>query len=219
MTAFHIKLFAIIFMIIDHIGLFFFPHMIAFRIFGRISFPLFAWLIANGARHTSNPKAYLVRIFLFALIAEVPYWLANQFLDFPFANLNVLFTLGLGLTAIIFIKKTENRQMWLLIAVICAAIAQLLHSDYGAFGVLTTVSFYLFFNNLKYMIIAQLILFLFPYFLLSEYRQGSIQPLGLAALFFIALYNNKEGAKAKYLFYIFYPAQYVVIYLLKVSGY
>lgn len=214
MNAFHIKLLAILFMIIDHIGLFFFPEHLWFRIIGRLSMPLFAWLIANGARHTHNINAYLIRIFLFAFISQVPYSFANHLVDPSFSSLNVLFTLGLGLIAIFFIRKTENRQMWLLIAVICAGIAHLLHTDYGALGVLSTVCFYLFFNNFKYMVLSQIILFLFPYIFLSQYRQGSIEPFGLFALVFIAFYNNKEGLKAKYLFYIFYPLQYVVIIFL-----
>jgi hypothetical protein len=218
MTAFHIKLFAILFMIIDHIGLFFFPQDLTFRIIGRLAFPLFAWLIANGAQHTHNINAYVTRIFLLALASQIPYILANRYVDPSFASLNVLFTLGLGLTAIVFIKKTQNRQLWLLIAVICGGLAHLFHTDYGVFGVLTVVSFYLFFNSMKYMFLSLLVLAFVPFLLLAEYRQGSIEPFGLASLVFIALYNKKEGIKAQYLFYVFFPLQYVALYVLKLLG-
>jgi len=56
-----------------------------------------------------------------------------------------------------------------------------------------------------------------PYFdaLQQLYWPGLIELLGLFSLIFIYFYNKKEGPKTKYLFYIFYPIQYVVIYLLQ----
>src|SRR5205085_4973530 len=97
MTTFQIKLIAIIAMVIDHIGLFFFPHILLLRIIGRLAFPLFAWLIANGAHHSKNPTKYLTRLFLFALLAQIPFILINRLIDPSFWELNVLFTLFLGL--------------------------------------------------------------------------------------------------------------------------
>lgn len=215
MNVFVLKLLAITTMVIDHIGLFFFPQELVFRMIGRLAFPLFAWLIANGAYHTRNIRTYVLRIFLLALVSQVPYLLANRQVDPSFSSLNVLFTLGLGLTAIMFIQRTNNRQAWVLIAVICGGVAHLLQADYGMFGVFMTVCFYLFFNNFKFLLLSQLLLFLIPYFFLAEYRGGSIEPIGFVALLFVWLYNKKQGLKAKYLFYVFYPVQYVVIYLLK----
>src|SRR3989344_960795 len=100
MTAFHIKLIAIITMVIDHVGLYFFPDLLILRIIGRLSFPLFAWLIANGVHYSHNAKAYLTRIFLFALLSQLPYLLVNRQIDPRFAGLNIFFTLFLGLCAI-----------------------------------------------------------------------------------------------------------------------
>lgn len=213
MNAFHIKILAIILMLIDHIGLFFFPQDYMFRIVGRLSFPLFAWLIANGARHTNNINAYTIRIFLFAVLSQLPYVLANEQTGFPYANLNVLFTLGFGLLAIFFIKQTRNRQWWLLITVLCAAAAQILEADYGAVGVVSVVAYYLFFNTLGSLMTAQFVIYAFPFLFLAGYRNAPFEPLALFSLCIIALYNKKEGIKAKYLFYIIYPLQYLFFYV------
>src|SRR5882724_7582394 len=99
MTAFTIKIIAIITMIIDHIGLFFFPTVPELRLIGRLSFPLFAWLIANGAYHTHNIRLYLKRLVICAIVSQVPFIMVNKHLDSDIWLLNVVFTLSIGLVA------------------------------------------------------------------------------------------------------------------------
>ncbi|MGH7204320.1 MAG: TraX family protein [Candidatus Levyibacteriota bacterium] len=213
MSAFQIKVLAIVTMILDHMGLFFFPHFVILRLIGRISFPLFAWLIANGARHTHNGNLYLLRLTLFAIIAQIPFIMANQLLDPSFFELNVLFTLSFGLIAILFIQRTQNRYLWLLISVLACISAYLLKSDYGASGVLEIIAFYLFFNNFRSMLLAQGVIFLGDYVLSPHYATNLSELLGLFSLIFIYCYNSKPGVKVQYLFYLFYPLQYVFFYL------
>jgi len=229
MSTFTIKLIAITTMLIDHLGLFFFPQVFLFRIIGRLSFPLFAWLIANGAIHTKNVTAYATRLFLLALITQVPFSYANRQINVSPGDLNVVFTLFLGLAAIIVMQKTSKKLLWVLATIGAVAIADALSADYGAAGVLSITSFYLFYNKLNKMIIAQtLLLFLFPYLtLLLEllyrlplsfyYSDLFYEFFGIFSLLFIARYNKTQGYKDKYLFYCFYPLQYVVILLLKLS--
>lgn len=224
MTSSHIKIIAIVTMVIDHIGLFFFPHLIILRYIGRIAFPLFAWLIANGAYHTRDIKKYASRIFILALVSQIPFIVANQRIGSSPFYLNVLFTLFLGLLAIYTIKKITNKFLWLPIALGYAEIANLLHTDYRAAGVLSIVAFYVFFKNKKLMIVSQTLLFLvLPYitFLIEQakkinlstiYMDSDIEMYGLLGLFFIFLYKNKkETPTMKYFFYVFYPLQYIVI--------
>jgi len=227
MNSFEIKIIAIITMLIDHIGLFFFPHILILRVIGRLSFPLFAWLIANGAVHTKNIIAYAIRLFLFALISQIPFAYVNQQITPPFEGLNVIFTLFLGLAVIIVIQKTPRKYFWLLAAIIASAIADVLYVDYGAVGVLSIISFYLFYNKFDKMVVSQiLLLFILPYlmFLLEifyhlhlsfYYMDSYYEFFGIFSLFFIARYNKKQGYKLKYLFYCFYPLQYVVIIFFK----
>jgi len=227
MTVFQLKLLAIITMIIDHIGLFFFPQIIVFRIIGRISFPIFAWLIANGAYHTHNIHGYLIRLLLFAYIAQAPFFLANYYRDSTFSGLNVLFTLFFGLAAIFFIRRTTKRLLWVFIAIIFAGIAQFLNTDYGAMGVMSIIFFYIFFNNKIYLVLSQIIVYLSPFLiwatflakydvsLVPQYMTSNIEPLAIVSLIFLLWHNKKEGLKAKYLFYVFYPLQYVIIIMLQ----
>ena len=229
MSTFHIKIIAIVTMIIDHIGLFFFPQIEIFRIIGRIAFPLFAWLIANGAYHTRDIKSYLSRLFYLALISQVPFTLANQQIGTSLLYLNVVFTLYLGLLAIYLIKNTKNKFLWPIIILGCSVVADFIQSDYGAMGVLSVVTFYLFLNSKIKTAISQIILlFVLPLFIsiLEIYNKTSFSYLyinsllevyGLIALVFIFLYKNIEGRKAKYLFYIVYPLQYIVIYLVRLA--
>ncbi len=215
---------AVVTMVIDHIGLFFFPEHIFLRYIGRLAFPLFAWLIANGAYHTHNIHAYLWRLLGLAFLAQIPFTLANQQVGSPINYTNVVFTLFLGLLAIMFIKKNCNKWLGLVAILASCFISIVIFSDYGAAGVLSVVAFYLFYNNKLLTVISQIMIIgVMPriiYFLETYthtplkdfYMDSQMEIYGLLALVFILLYNNKQGIKAKYLFYVFYPLQYIVIY-------
>ena len=103
---------------------------------------------------------------------------------------------------------------------LCAFIANRLNVDYGAGGVVTIVAFYVFFNNLKYMILSQALIYSIPYInfnLLTSQLFNSIEPFAFCSLIFIAFYNKKQGHKFGHFFYLIYPLQYLVIYLLKLK--
>jgi hypothetical protein len=214
MNAFHIKVLAIVTMFIDHIGLFFFPESFLLRTIGRLSFPMFAWLIANGALHTKNINKYFVRLVIFAFLSQIPYMLANRLIDPTSTALNIFFTLSIGLGAIILIRKTSLQIHWVLISLMSAVLAFALNTDYGGFGVLSIIAFYLFFKNKSILILTQGIIYVLMsvYFLSIGNSLGMIQFIGLLALVFITVYNNKSGPKWRYLFYAVYPLHYVVIY-------
>jgi hypothetical protein len=92
-----LKVIAMVTMLIDHIGYLFLPSMMIFRTIGRIAFPIFAYLIGIGYDHTSSLKKYVLRLFIFALVTQIPYSFFNRNLTFEPYNLNILFTLVLGL--------------------------------------------------------------------------------------------------------------------------
>jgi len=213
MNAFQIKLIAIITMIIDHMGLFFFPQLFWLRIIGRLSFPLFAWFIANGAYHTHNIKIYLFRLFLVSLLSQIPYLLANKLIDPTYNELNVLCTLFFGLVAIYCIQK-ESVTIGTIGTILCIIAAQLLQTDYGGFGVALVVVCYLFFNNFWKLVIAQFFVFFAQFLFFQRDVGGMVELFGLVSLIFISCYNNQPGPRTKYLFYLFYPLQYVVYYFL-----
>ncbi len=216
MNAFHIKIIALITMLIDHIGLFFFPESYVLRAIGRLSFPLFAWLIANGAFHTKNINKYFLRLLVLAIISQFPYMLVNQLVEPNILTLNIFFTLSIGLGAIILIKKTPMKIHWVLVTAVAAALATAINTDYGGFGVLSIVAFYIYFKNYRGLLISQIwIYFLMSlYFLAQGNTLGIVQLCGLISLVFIHFYNHKEGIKMQYLFYLIYPVHYLIIYFL-----
>lgn len=203
-------------MLIDHIGLFFFPESFLLRAIGRLSFPLFAWLIANGAYHTKSINKYFIRLLLLAILSQYPYMLLNRMIDPHTTALNIFFTLSIGLGAIIFIKKTSMKIHWVLITAVAAALATSLQTDYLGFGVLSIVAFYVYFKKKHALIISQIwIYFLMSLYFLSQGNTlGIVQLTGLLSLIFIHFYNNKEGVKVQFLFYLIYPIHYLIMYLL-----
>lgn len=158
LNSFQIKLIAIITMVIDHAGMIFFPRIIVFRIIGRIAFPLFAFFIAEGFRHTRSVKKYLFRLLLCAVLFQVPDWLFGSetmrriFISWgwesvPSINyeLNIFATLFLGLAAISLYNKLKEKHIaysWLAVTAM-AVIAQIIGADYGAYGVLFIIVFIL----------------------------------------------------------------------------
>lgn len=95
-------------MVIDHVGYVFYPGESSFRIIGRLSFPLFAWLLTQGEQKTQNIRAYFGRLALAAVISQPFYsWL------FEVSQLNVLVTLGVGL-AMLHLGKRFPSQRYLI---------------------------------------------------------------------------------------------------------
>ncbi len=95
-----LKLIAIITMLIDHIGYIFFPKYSIFRTIGRIAFPIFAYLIAVGYKHTSSLSKYSLRLFCFALLSYLPFVYFNTDVEPNFISFNVMFLLLMGLWGI-----------------------------------------------------------------------------------------------------------------------
>lgn len=226
MSVFQIKLIAIIAMVIDHVGLVFFPELSIFRIIGRLSFPLFAWLIANGLYHTNNPTKYLLRLGIFAFISQIPYGLLHSAISTTDISLNIFFTLTVGLMSIMVIKKIPSKALWLGITFVTSLIAVVTKMEYGAVGIFSIVFFYLFFTNFKKLVFSQVLIYLSFYFipivitviknvsLTTEDIASSIQLCALAALVIIHMYNGKLGLKAQYLFYTFYPLHLSILWII-----
>ena len=96
-----LKLIAVISMIIDHIGKLFFPNFLFLQIIGRLAMPIFAFFIAEGFYYTKNKAKYLLTIFIFAILSQIPY-------NYMWHGLNILFTFTLSLALLFmweFIKK------------------------------------------------------------------------------------------------------------------
>lgn len=243
MSTFSLKVIAILAMLIDHIGAIFIPQdtplYLICRSIGRLAFPIFCFLIVEGFYHTRDVKKYIKRLGIFALISEIPFDLAFYHYHFQaslitdlsnalsgenysiinrlFGYQNVFFTLFFGLILITIMsyldKKYKNEMLLLniynaLVTIGFCAIAVLIRSDYSLFGILLIVAFYLFRQSNALCGISIL--------LILGFLQGDLGSgiFALISIFFIRAFNGTKGKDVKYLFYIFYPAHLLVLYLI-----
>ena len=108
MSVFALKLIAVVTMLIDHIGYIFFPRVLWLRFIGRCAFPIYAFLLVQGYRHTHSVGKYLGRLALFSILSEVAFDLAF-FRSFPYwGDQNVYFTLALGLGTVLDEESTQR---------------------------------------------------------------------------------------------------------------
>ncbi len=134
-----LKILALVFMVTDHVGKVFFPQYLEFRIIGRLAFPLYCWCLVVGAAYTKNIFKYGLRLLLVGLISQPLYMKA---LHHSFSELNIFFTLLLGLTGIwgIQYKKYGSQFVMPLMALFISAFIQV---DYGWRGILFILLLYL----------------------------------------------------------------------------
>ena len=211
-----LKLLAVITMTIDHIGAYIFPGILWMRIAGRLAFPIFAFMVGQGAKHTRSLKRYWLTMAVSALICQ---GVSTVFRGDLYQCILVTFTLSLGV--IFLIKNAEERKTtaaWFgavcgfgCVLLICKGLPYLLPGfdvDYGLLGVLAPVAVYLAQDRHHGI------------FALGICLMGIagetywIQWLSLAAIPLLLLYNGQRGkGNMKWFFYIYYPAHLVVIYL------
>lgn len=119
-----LKYIALITMLIDHFGASFLIRYIRvnnaydqylnfyniLRYIGRVSFPIFIFLLIEGLQHTRDIRKYLFRLFLFCFISEIPFDLAFYYKPFDWNHQNVFFTLLIGLSAIAVFKVLIEKR-------------------------------------------------------------------------------------------------------------
>lgn len=96
LNGFHLKLIAICTMFIDHLGYTLFPGDLWLRCVGRVAFPIFCFLIAEGCVYTHDRRKYALRLLAFALLSEIPFNLMNSGAVWDSYHQNVLWTLLTG---------------------------------------------------------------------------------------------------------------------------
>lgn len=220
MSSFVLKLIAVISMLFDHSGYVIFNGFSAFNFIGRLAFPIFAFQLTQGYTHTKSLKKYFLRLFLFALISQIPFLLFRiKFVEDIFV-LNIFFTLSLGLANIWIYDK--NKILGMISLILFSTVAELLNFDYGAFGIIIIFIFYAFKNNKILMnfsfifaVILKYLFYLLIYYntiYFSSYLALCI--FTILSIILINFYNGKEGKKVKYLLYIFYPLHLLILYFL-----
>lgn len=217
MTSTQLKWIAIITMVIDHIGAVFFKDYILFRIIGRLAFPMFAFLLAEGFFYTHDKKKYALRLGIFALISEIPFNLAFYNNPWDLSHQNIFFTLLIGLLCLWIYEVWHEEHRWLSIVIIyvLALFADLLRTDYGLFGVL--MIFLIYQSRTRR---GKLLVIISMNALLAgiNFMAGVTHPLQAYAVFsalFLMMYNGEKGKGIKYVFYLIYPFHLICLYLIR----
>ncbi len=216
MSSFILKIIALITMTIDHIGYTLFGKITYLNYIGRIAFPIFAFQISQGYLHTKSFKKYFIKLFIFAIISQIPFMLF-QALYTDELSLNIFFTLALGLISILVYDKCQNKFLGIISGISFATIAEITHCDYGFFGVAIILLFFMFKDSkLKLsisFIIAVGLKYLLRILINGFYIEYIYLMIGtLVSLLFILLYNKKKGKGLGYFFYIFYPVHLLILY-------
>lgn len=173
------------------------------RALGRPAFPIFCFLLVEGFLHTRDQKKYAFRLFLFALISEIPFDLA-VFGHFWYPKgQNVFFTLLIGLLVMMLLTRIKS-HVWLQCAVLALGLlaGYFFRTDYGYKGVLLIEVLYMLRFDKRMQALGGALT-------ISWELTG---PLGFIPVWF---YNGNRGISLKYFFYWFYPVHLLVFVLIR----
>jgi len=136
--AFFLKIVAIIGMAMQHTALVLgdvipvalhFPLQLA----GGLTFPIMAYLLVEGYRHTSNVKRYMWRLFIWGLISQVPHTLAfGHIFLMGIPVMNIMFTLFLGLLGLVMYDRIKKRWLFVVLFVLICLVSFIF--DWGIIG-------------------------------------------------------------------------------------
>ncbi|AMD95474.1 TraX family protein [Leptotrichia sp. oral taxon 847] len=213
MDLFWIKIIGIITMFIDHYHYVIGGNQIL-NVIGRIAFPIFAFSLNEGYFHTSNLKKYLVRLFTFAVIIQIPAILFNLY--YP---VNIFFTLFFGLLAVSIVNLKNKFKIpvyaFILLKIFLIFfifyVTKKFDFDYGIYGILLILVFNIFRNNKLFLLLAFFLLNLAVIIFPNVFGLFKIQFFSIFSLIFIFFYNGKRGKSLKYFFYLFYPIHFLIL--------
>ncbi|MFV0519807.1 MAG: TraX family protein [Lachnospirales bacterium] len=221
-----LKIIALLTMALDHIGALY--EIEALRVIGRIAFPLFAFMIAEGMYFSRNKLNYIKKLFIFAIISEPFFNLFFNKISFisnegfmNFVNVdhqNVFFTLGFGaLMCYISTLNIDSIKKAIYFILICI-VATIIKQDYFLIGSVYIYFLFIFRNKYGYVAITTFVFTVCVYIGLPIYYLIGT----LSSLIFIKLYNGEKGSfkniKYNVIFqnftYIFYPLHLLLLSIL-----
>ena len=230
-----LHIFAMVFMLLDHLWATVVPGNEWLTCVGRLAFPIFAFLNVEGFFHTRSRKRYALRLLIFALISEIPFNLMYAGRLFYPLHQNVLWTFLIAMGLMVWNERARQAPLWRRILRFAATliagflIGTLTMVDYYGFGIMMVLVFYFFRGRKWYQLLGQ---FLGLYWINAELMGGLVyeftalgrlwvihqQSLALLALIPIWLYRGRKGHSSRVFqifCYGFYPAHMLLLALLR----
>ena len=225
------KIFALIVMTIDHIGHFLLPQLLLLRVVGRLAFPIFTFLFAKSARYTQDRSRLLISLSIAAI--------AGQSLMFISGATEIISIFFLFVAGLLSFMAMDAKKSYLIIPLFF--LVEYFHVDYGAYGLLVLLGFYVFKDSFFKQAFAYTIATLFFTFMpllnpelwpmipeimsgfVSYYWRYFIQALSILALIPLAFYQEEKpksfpkpfNSIEKYFFYAYYPIHLALLALLR----
>lgn len=235
----YLKLLAAALMLVDHIGAILFPEVLVLRIIGRLSFPIFAFMISEGAKYTKNKLRYFLIMFSVGVICQIAFYIAYEGL-----TMCILITFSASVLLIYAMQHfkrclfSDRCHLWM-------TVFALLIFALGVFA-MAVLNYHPFFKNtlgitfdagfsgclapvfaslpdfrgidapisVKKFDILPARLLCFALALISLIPINSIQWVSLFALIPLFMYSEKRGRfSLKYFFYVFYPLHLGALWL------
>lgn len=213
-----LKLIACVSMLIDHMGYAFFPQALWMRFVGRLAFPIYCFLLTEGAHYTKNAGKYALRLGIGAVLSELPFDLLF-FGRITLTYQNVMITLLLGFAMLQCMKRAQWLPWKLLLVLPFYWLADRLHTDYAGRGILVIALFSLT-RCYSWRLFAQtlglILLFACPD------ATGALPwtTFAVLAMVPIALYTGRKATVSKGVqtgFYLFYPVHLTVLFLVRIA--
>lgn len=199
---------AMITMLIDHIGAVFFPHIIELRIIGRIAFPIYAFTVYIGYKHTRDVQKYIWRLFWIAIISQVPFMAA-----FNHYSLNVVWTLWSALLVLFVIDKLPSKLLAIPIVIGAGWFMEISQMDYGMYGLLLVLLFRYFQGPV--LVVAHVVLNAL-YLLLHNSSVQMYSVLATAGIAIAQYYQAGFRMKGpRWVWRYFYPAHLAIIAIIR----
>jgi len=238
-SSFVLHVSAMAFMLCDHLWGTFLMHHEWLGYIGRLAFPIFAFMLVEGFFMTGDRKKYALRMFVFAVISEIPFNLMMSRRIFDPIHQNVLWTFLISLAMMsLFEKIRQSKRAWLKIllypavAMLFYIIGMITFVDYHGSGIIMVALFYFTRTtsqtHFAKKLLAMVIQLIAMYWINAEMLAGLVitadifglsfemhkQSLALLSLPLIWLYNGEHGPYNKcirYIYYLFYPVHILIL--------
>lgn len=227
-----LHIFAMAFMLSDHVWASAFPNVRILTMIGRLAYPIFAFMIVEGYFHTRDFRRYCLRLLCFAVISEIPFDVMYSGVPVYWFHQNVLWTFLIALLGIWIMENIRKKGvLWqsilvcFLTVVFSTIAATVLMTDFYGFGVLMVFTFYFFRGRKWWCFLGQLVLmwyinvelmggFFYPLEFFGRTFEVIEQGIAVLSLAFIWLYRGRKGYSSKvfqYFCYSFYPLHCLIL--------